>query len=402
MNYPKILVVTEEPLRSNSFGFGRTLTNIFKDYPSDRVLFYVSVCDFSQEDHFTKFKVIERKLLILHCSHHRWYAIPLNRFFDSINHSIQFLRPNKTNIKKIIEFSPEIVLTVPMNYYTLLEGYLVSKSIGKPLVTYLMDDILQKKFIHVGSFFTDLVKLIFEKSVAWIMISKYLSNEIKSRYEISNKPVFILQNPIDLNLIIPEFIPIERKEFIIAYAGSIHDFHIDPIRNIAKAVFSLRKKGFDISFIIYTKKIFWNKFNTFFEEFKVINGGNIHYNLLFKTLNKADLLLCTSSFEKKHKRLISTSVFTKITDYLASARPIWCNGPNYAANNKFVIEKEIGFANNFQSKTELEYFIISRIENRTLEYETVKKQTECLINEYGEKNILINLDKFLSTINLKS
>ena len=40
--YPKILVITEEPPRENSLGFGRTLTNILKDYPSDKILYYVS------------------------------------------------------------------------------------------------------------------------------------------------------------------------------------------------------------------------------------------------------------------------------------------------------------------------------------------------------------------------
>lgn len=395
MNSPKILIVTEEPLRDNSYGFGRTLTNIFKHYPTENILFYISDYDYTHKDYFSKFTILKRNLFNLHCAHTRWYANSINHFLNFINYSVQYLRRNNVNVKKIVEFQPDIVLTVPMNYTTLLEGYLVSKKISKPLYIYMMDDIFVRRFIHIGSLTQDIVKLIFKKSAGWILISNYLLQEFKNRYDTFNKPSFILHNPIDLKKSSRDFFPLNREKYVIAYAGSIHGFHFDPLLKVAEAVYSLRKKGILVSLIIYTNSIFWDTYASYFMELEVENGGNISYDKLYSTLNGADLLLCTSSFDKKYKNLISTSVFTKISDYMASARPVWCLGPLYAANNKYLIDNGLGFNTNSDSIIEIEHFIISRITNRLDDFQIVQKQIKYLIKEYDETTIMQNLIKFI-------
>lgn len=393
--YPKILIVTEEPLRNNSFGFGRTISNIFNKYPIDSLLFYIHEGSFSHKDYFTKFQVITNGLYKFHCAHLRWYAPILNSFFNFINYSIQYFRSNNENINKISTYKPEIVITVPMNYSTLLEGYLISQKMNLPNFVYFMDDTFRYKYWHFGSFTKNLLKKSLIKSAGWIMISKPLANTLSSRYDIPNKPLFILHNPIDLNQSITNYTSPLTDIFSIAYAGSVHNFHSDALINVAEAVFKLRRKGYNIELVIYTNEFSWGTYSKIFERFGVKNGGVVLYEDLFSTLNKSNLLLCTTSFETKFTNLVSTSVFTKITDYLASARSIWCYGPEYSANNKFLLEKGIGYVNSFHLIGELEEFLIFRMNNQMNEQENVEKQLNILNSEYDENILKKNLISYL-------
>src|SRR5258706_2680727 len=182
-NYPKILAVTENPPRDNSLGFGRTLTNILKDYPVDKLLYYVPDDDFGHPD----FRVFQSKYLKFGLNHKsrnepRWWAPYVNKALNFYNHSFQSLRTPHQQLRVVIEFNPDVILLVPMMYSTLLEGTRIQKLIRKPLFVYLMDDSMNDKGWHWGGWRQSIVKRVLDNAAGWIMISKYFTDVMADRY----------------------------------------------------------------------------------------------------------------------------------------------------------------------------------------------------------------------------
>jgi hypothetical protein len=395
IHYPRILVITENPPRDNSLGFGRTLTNILKDYPIDRILYYVPDNDFSHPDfrvfqsNYLKFGVPNKRR-----NEPRWWAPFVNKVLNFYNHSFQSLRKLHHQLRKINEFNPDVIFLVPMMYSTLLEASRITKAIRKPLFIYLMDDSMNDKGWHWGGRRQSVVKRVLKGAAGWVMISKYLADVLGKRYGIAPKGTFILHNPVEASKAIKTYVPLVRNKFVIAYAGSIHTFH-DALFNVAQAVYELQCEGFDIELKIYTRQDFWDSFEPSFRKWNVANGGFIPYNQLFQTLTSADLLLCTTSFEKEHYPLVATSVFTKLTDYMASGRLVWSYGPSYSANNRFMEENNIGITFQSPKLGELKDFIKMQVQQRDGGQLLVEKQTRFLLREADASGVTDRFSQYL-------
>lgn len=401
-NYPNILIITEEPLKANSAGFGRTMVNIFRDYPRENVLFYVQDANYEHEQYKaynSKFITFNNKEIRI--KKPRFYANPINFIFNIINLSWQTIRPLKKHLQPIISFKPDCIIVVPMLESTLVEGYRITNILKIPFYVYLMDDWMQSNFIYAGGLFQITVKKILQNASGWLMISKYLKIELENRYNILSKPSLILHNPVKTNNLYC-YKHIETSEYTIGYAGSIWGFHYDGLEKVAEAIYVLRSKGIKIKLVLYTQLFFWQKDEATYLKYEVAYGGLVKYDALFNTLNKCHLLLCTTSFKPKYKHIVATSVFTKITDYMASGRPVWCYGPDYAANNRFLIEKKLEYANSFTELSLMENFILQAIKDDTKNSAIVNKQNELLKNEFDSRIVMENLKKFVVTNNLNA
>jgi glycosyltransferase involved in cell wall biosynthesis len=394
-HHPKMLVITENPPRENSLGFGRTLTNILKDYPLDKILYYVPDNDFSHAD----FKTFQSNYLTFgfkskRRSEPRWWAPYVNIALNFYNHSFQSLRTPHQQLKVIHEFNPDIILLVPMMYSTLLEGWRINKLICKPLFVYLMDDTMDEGGAHWGGRRQSVVKRTLNNAAGWVMISKYLAEVLANRYGIVPKKTLILHNPVDVSKAIKTYIPLGRNKFVIAYAGSIHGFH-DALFKVAQAVYELQGEEVDVELKIFTRQDFWENFESIFRKWNVVNGGFVNYGQLFETLNDANLLLCTTSFAEEHASLVSTSIFTKLTDYMASGRVVWSYGPSYSANNRFMEENNLGITSYNSEINPLKEFIKIQIKCRDEYKLLVEKQTKYLMEETNTASVGERFNQFL-------
>ena len=341
MDGVKILLVTEEPFRENSFGFGRTITNLFKSYPIDLLSFYLPNGDFTHKDYVHKHKVFCFNNLLLKVTAPRWYAPILNKWLFPLNHSYLVIRKNKKNLAKLKKENFDIIVIVPMNYTTLLEGYLTAKRLSKPYVVYLMDDSLRDNSFHFWCTTTAMHKKIMQKAAGWMMISEYLNDVLAQRYSHKSSSVLIVHNPIDEKSI-QDIRPSNNEVFTVGYAGSIHGFHADALIKVAIAVSELKRQGLSIRLNIYCQQYAWSTYEKFLNIPGVFYCGVVAYDSLFAELSKLDLLLCTTSFDLVYKHLVETSVFTKLTDYMASAVPVLSYGPEYSANSKYLSKNKVG------------------------------------------------------------
>jgi glycosyltransferase involved in cell wall biosynthesis len=382
-------LVTEEPFRQNSFGFGRTMTNLFGTISVNELMLYVKDGDFTHKDYQHTHSYISFDSHSLTCTKPRWYAPYLNLLYFPINHSYLYLRRNTKNVVAIKQFNPDVVVIVPMDYTTLLEGYLLANKIGKPYVVFLMDDSMRLRHFHVGGTTLLMTKRIMRKATGWMMISEYLENTLVTRYAHRPKFSLIAHNPVYESMIQPARSHIKKRStFKIMYAGSVHAFHADALIYFAQAVNTLCKNHFDIELHIYCQDFAWATYKSSLDIEGVYYGGVIPYDQLFVELNKADLLLCTTSFDLTHKHLVETSVFTKITDYMASAVPVLSYGPDYSANSQYLRKHGIGlvFADrNIGAIVDfIEAFIFSEADEKS---KIVERQLD-FINKYHEVGVV--------------
>lgn len=395
-DYQRLLVITEEPLRSNSLGFGRTMTNIFENYPKDKLLFYIPAGDYSHEDYKTLgSKFVTFSFKPLKYKRPDRFGSSINRVLDYFNPFFQSIFRKREVVTAIEKFAPNAVLIAPMMYPTLQEGRYISRLLKKPTFIYLMDDWFKFNPRHfVGSLYNT-ARQVLREADGWIMISEYLSQSLSRRFKIEPKKLLVLHNPIDESQMMGEIDPASGT-YSVAYAGSIWKFHFDALEKAAQAIFKLRQAGHDIELVVYCQEVFAEMYSDIFNAQEVKYGGLLDYEMLFATLNRHHLLLCTTSFDKQYDYFVGTSVFTKITDYMASGRPVWCYGPEYAANNKYAEAKGIGFNTHSENTQEVETFLLERMENRLADMSIVKDQNKVLKENYTIRVVLKKLTDFIN------
>lgn len=336
--------MTEEPFRNNSFGFGRTITNLFSAFEIEQTILYVKDGEYTHPDYRFDTNTIYFNARLFRCNKPKWYAPLLNKLYFPLNHSYLYLRSNKDNINLLKKFDPDIVLIVPMDYTTLLEGYLTARRLKKPFIVYLMDDSLRIQGFHIGGSTNYFHQKIMSEASGWMMISEYLTKAMVKKFPKHPPYNLVVHNPIEEKFIQTISQKSANKNlFRVSYAGSIHAFHADALINFARAVQQLRRKGVAIELTVYCQDFAWSTYKSALNIEGVVYAGILPYDQLFSELNKSDLLLCTTSFDQVHRHLVETSVFTKITDYMAAAVPVLSYGPEYAANSKYLEKKAVGF-----------------------------------------------------------
>lgn len=362
---PRLLLVSEAPLNQNGTGIDRTLFNLLDQYPINQFRLYTTCESSGQTLTSPPFntKVTRFKPAILPLIPNRLGLIfnPLLRY---LNYQLLDWLPLQ-NLEEVKAFNPEVILICPNTPAALVIGYKISEALDCPFLIYFMDDWIDNddsKWILGG--IQQYSKLLLERADGWLMISSQLENDLVGRYRILPKRSLVVHNPVDLaSLSQPDF-SIHEGTFKIIYAGSIWTMHYDAVTVIADAIFELRRQGYDIEFILHTPAVFWQKYQLFWESRQVVNGGMIPYKDLQTYLQQADLLLVASSFRQDHAHVSRSSVQTKLTDYMASGRPILSCGPIYGACNGFVKNWNCGLICNTDNISAIKQLLIQAVQDR--------------------------------------
>ena len=184
------------------------------------------------------------------------------------------------------------------------------------------------------------------------------------RYKIKSQRSLIVHNPVDLsNKQLTEFSRDSKEPFRVIYAGSIFTMHYDAIAVVAEAIYELRCSGVDIELVLHTAQNFWDTYQEEWGKWDVKYGFLIPYEQLNQCLQKANLLLVASSFLPEHAHITRSSVQTKLTDYMASGRPVLSCGPSYAACNQFVNTWNCGLVCETNVVLEIKMMLFKIIEN---------------------------------------
>jgi glycosyltransferase involved in cell wall biosynthesis len=305
--------------------------------------------------------------------------------------------------QKIADFSPEVILICPNGSLGLLMGYKLIKYFDASFLVYFMDDCL--KFSHtrwLTSNIQSVGHLLLQKAAGWLMISPQLEHELAVRYKMKPQRSLIVHNPVDLsNKTLPDFTPHSRDNFRVIYAGAILPMHYDAVAVVAEAIYELRCDGIDIELVLHTPAHFWNAYQENWEKWQVTYGNLIPYQELNQYLQKADLLLVASSFLPENSHATRCSVQTKLTDYMASGRPILACGPNYSACNQFVKNWNCGLVCETNLVSEMKEILLKQKHSIAELYFFAKNGFEVLQNNFEAKKVRYKLYEFIQKQSLQ-
>ena len=362
---PRLLLVSEASLDNQRTGLNRTLVNLFTGYPTDKFMVYSpkstwkdyptsppldqNVATFS--DKFLP--QINNRLGLL-----------LNPILQSIDLQLIDWLPLAEQ-EKIDVFDPQVIIICPVGIVGLLVGYKVAQLFQCPFIAYFMDDWVNnnhQRWLSGG--LQSLCRNVLEKASAWLIISSQLEKELINRYQLAPKRSLIVHNPVDLsNKQLPEFSRDSKETFRVIYAGSIFTMHYDAIAVVAEAIYELKCSGVDIELVLHTAQNFWDTYQEKWKKWDVKYGSLIPYEQLNQCLQEANLLLVASSFLPEHAHITRSSVQTKLTDYMASGRPVLSCGPSYAACNQFVNTWNCGLVCETNVVLEIKTVLLKIIEN---------------------------------------
>ena len=397
---PRILLVSEVVFSEESKGASRTLLNLFENYPANQLAL------FSPMQFASSASVLEQESFYFP----ERYLPPLYGRYAPIG---KFLNPliNSTNLQllewlpipqkeKLEAFSPEVILICPISPSCLLMGQKLYKHFRVPFLIYFMDDWMATDHPQwlSGSVQTLTYQLLSD-AAGWLMISEPLQETLSKRYHLEPKQSMVVHNPVDLSGKKPPDGEIPcTGTFRIVYAGSIWPMHYDAVAAIAQAVFQLRRDGKDIELILHTDRYFWNTYEDKWQGWEVTNGLSIPYQELDSYLKRGDLLLVASSFLPEQSFMTSSSVQTKITDYMAAGRPILSCGPDYSACNKFIKKWDCGLVCETNKVPLIKDFLVEQMNNSYANQRFAKTGFEVLQNNFEKNKVTHQLYQFIESI----
>jgi glycosyltransferase involved in cell wall biosynthesis len=394
---PRILLVSEASLDQERTGLNRTLLNLFAGYPPERFMIYAPQA--SHRDYPTP-PPLDKNIAAFPESFlpyiNNRLGLVINPLIRYINFQLLDWLPIYEQAK-LANFSPEIVLICPVGIPALLVGYKVSRLFKVPFISYFMDDWVtnnHQRWLSGG--LQSLCHKVLEESSAWLMISSQLEKRLVQKFQLPFKRSLIVHNPVDLsNKIFPEPTPHTEKTFRVVYAGSIFSMHYDAIAVVAEAIYELRCSGVDIELVLYTDQSFWNNYQTSWQKWEVIYGSKIPYDQLNQYLQKAKLLLVASSFLPEMADVTSSSVQTKLTDYMVSGIPILACGPTYSACNQFVKTWNCGSVCETNQVSVVKDTLLRQIQNYSALLAFAKNAFEIVQEHFEVSRVRVKLYEFI-------
>ena len=388
---PRLLLVSEASLDRERTGLNRTLLNLLEDYPVDRFMLYTpkeSLKNFPTSPPLNQNIAVFPERFIPQMNNR--FGTLLNPIFQTINFQLLDWLP-LVEQEKIAAFSPQVILICPVGTLGLLMGYKVAQSLRCPFITYFMDN--WAAFNHLRWFSGNVQQLchfVLKQASGWLMISSQLEKQLMKQYQIVPKRSHIVHNPVNIrNKKLPDFVPYTSETFKIVYAGAIWPMHYDAIAVVAEAIYELRQSGVNIELILHTPLNFWHLYQKSWETWEVTYGSLIPYEQLNDYLQKANLLLVASSFLPEYAHMISSSVQTKLTDYMASGKPILTCEPSYGACNEFIKTWKCGVVCETNQITKIKEILLEQLQNTSELYQLAKNGFE-VVNNHFETNIVRN------------
>ena len=366
---PRILLIADASLNQDSGGINRTLVNLFKDYPSDRLMLLApnTLLNSNPPD-----KSVARNFLGFRTTFFPLWHNRLGKFFNPLFRLLNFQLTDWLPIfyrKEIDTFDPAIILICPVGISTLLYAYKMIQQINCPYLVYVLDDwSMLDDASWLTGFGKDLIYKLLAQAKGWLVISEPLKNSLCKNYQLNPQHVEVVHNSVDLGkrgLI--DFSPRQSEIFRIAFAGSVWPIHYDAVTAVAEAVYQLRQEGVAIEMLLHTERNFWELYQDQWVAWQVVYSPYIPYDQLAAYLSEqADLLLVASSFLPEYECLTRGSLQTKVIDYMATGRAILACGPSYSICNQFIQLWNCGIVCETNKAPEIKETLVQHIRNRHL------------------------------------
>jgi glycosyltransferase involved in cell wall biosynthesis len=234
----------------------------------------------------------------------------------------------------------QIIFTSPKYGEFFVAAYVAHKITRKPLYVYIMDD--WEAHVRLGHpthrILTALCgtgRVLRRASQRWV-ISKYMGEAYKREHGVE---CHTLPFAVDIRReppVLPR--PFERSR--ILYAGSIYKAQADPIRNLVRALreFPL---GAGPELYIYSRMT-QNDLERLGIADPRVHLDCVRADQIGEVIRGSDLLFLPLTFDEAWRKVVSTSLPTKVPEYLVSSIPVLVHAPTYATVSRYASEFEWG------------------------------------------------------------
>lgn len=351
--YPKILLLGHS--FNNFSGMGVTLTNLFAEWPKENIAVCASSIDIdlceeirpcakyigkSTDSRNVLYQKKEPKLKDSFRKYLRkiYYKFGLHEICVSKTIS-------DSDYKQIVEYNPEIVFCALGSYVAMKRcENLINLLPDSKLVLYIVDDWVNTKVS--SRYFSPIWKHIYDKKFRQLLdrasgqlsICQYMSDEYLKQY---GKVFIPFHNPVDLTKW-EEICPVAKYSadiISIAYMGKINEDTYPCLMNLSNVVQDLNSKGFN-----YVLDIYSPDYSSKAYLFDCYVGTTIYPPIPHKDVGKVfksyTALFLPLGFSKQSRTYVRLSMPTKLSEYLASCRPILLNCPKEIALSKYLSDKK--------------------------------------------------------------
>jgi len=145
----------------------------------------------------------------------------------------------------------------------------------------------------------------------------------------------VAANCVALQDVAPE--PEETPPLRLLYAGSLHTGRWRVLREIGRALLTLRREGYEAALEIYTPRQLPDRLRKKLTlEPAMAVCGSLTPQQLAKAMGKANVLVMVESFRRSARKVTRLSLSTKIPEYMAAGRCILAVGPAHISSMAYL------------------------------------------------------------------
>jgi glycosyltransferase involved in cell wall biosynthesis len=373
VEFPRVLIISPTRLDAQT-ATGAAMASFFRGWPKDRIAQIYS----------NKVSEFDHGVCEQYCyANSHLEKIPGVKKFGRITtellgcHAVDRIRIRWNDVLAWARrFRPEVV------YYRAVEDpsffkwlpLRLTKELGVPLVTHIMDDwparcearcgAAKRRFL-VPRLHRQLEDL-FQNSVLNLSICEKMSRAFQDRYGVRFIP---FHNSIDIDeWKDPRARPCQDASgpFRIVYTGSLaSDMQLWSVKDLAEVVGELHKGGVHVGLELYGAKWWLTNYGRYLEGLPgVKHMGFVPSNEYPRILMEADLLALPINFDDESLAYIRYSMANKGPDYMASGTPILVYGPAESATVEYAASAGWGYVVAERDKEKLEKAVLDLMSDR--------------------------------------
>lgn len=370
-DYPRLLIINGTPIGHNS-GTGITLHNLFSKWPDKRIM---QLCYYrageQMQGKLSYMSFPSQTAYIDHIIREFFRAEKVSR---SINKDANGMNPSIAHptlkgmlhdfVRAILDDTPiqipkDILNAVdtfrPHALYSNLAGLRILKTVlffaqryNISIAAHFMDD--WPATIYTTSVLSRWANKKVEQQIrrclslsnCSLAISEYMAEEYQRRYRTQ---FTWASNSVD----IPEstYSTPDDDRFVLVYCGGLHLNRWKSLKVVAEALERLKEQGYNVSLEIYTSEEHRLAFQPQMKSLPIIKWkGQVRPDQVSEVLRSATALAYVEAFDEHVVNYVRYSFSTKMSEYLASGRPILAFAPLTISSTRYLQKYGVGIVAN--------------------------------------------------------
>lgn len=268
----------------------------------------------------------------------------------------------------------------------LISTYYLSKITKKPMVLHLYDLYKGNLFPFPGNFLASIFEPRLVKHAEKIIVTNEGTRDfyIKRYGNDVEKKIAVIHNSVRMEQYthehIPEYDP--KSPYSILFAGRIYWPQIQAIKDLIHAIENI---NLDIRLNIFSPNP-----KDYLKKLSIVESKQVTIRVatpqeMPELQSEADILFLPLSWHTKAPQIIQTATPGKLTDYLATGKPILIYAPHDTALVKYARENNFAYIVDTERKEELQKTIMEIITNKQRSASLIENARKTFFSDFDTK-----------------